>query len=106
MSEIILQVGTYEDKQWLFTVVNFQDLTNFTLLSQIRDSAGVFAGSMSALAVGSNQFTLSIESAVSGSIIPGTYQTDVLATSTIDGKRYFITPIIEFIVLDRVTEPI
>lgn len=105
MSSIVLEVGTNEDKQWRFTLVNF-DLSNYTLTCQIRDSAGVFAGSMSAIGVSANEFTLEIENGVSGSIIPGTYQTDVLATSIIDGKQVFVTPIIEFIVIDRVTEPI
>lgn len=105
MTDIILEVGTHEDKQWKFTILNF-DLSNYELSSQIRDSSGVLLGSMSAIGVSSNEFTLEISSATSGLIPPGIHQCDVMATSIIDAKRVFITPIMTMIVLDRVTEPI
>lgn len=106
MADIIrLEFGTYEDKTWLFNLVNF-DLSNVTLRSEIRTEDGTLVGSFSPAILGQNQFTLSVSSTTSGLIPPGEYLSDVLARNSTTAIQTFITPIFSVVVVDRITEPL
>lgn len=103
--DIILTLGTNEDKDWTVNINGF-DLTNVTLKSQIRsEETRTLVGSFTAVPQSANTVKLSMSKVVSALIPPGEYVSDILATSTIDGKNTFITPIMKVVVIGRVTEP-
>lgn len=103
--EIRLEFGTFEDRVWVFNITGY-DLINVNLLSQIRDDAGVLLGAFTAIVVTPTQFNLAINAATSGAIPPGTYKSDVYATSTATGLSRHITPVFDVVVIDRVTQPV
>jgi hypothetical protein len=105
ISEIRLEFGTYEDKTWLFNLVNF-DLSNVTLRSEIRTDDDVLVGELMPTILTSSQFTLTINSSVSGLISPGEYVCDVLARNSVTSLQTFITPVFPVIVVNRVTQPV
>lgn len=105
MDIIILSVGQYEDKEWNFTVSNFDDLNLYTLRSQVRNTEGILQGTLSCLIDNAAQFRLQISSTISGSIPPGSYLFDIMASKISDGKNYFIIPPSTINIVDTITEP-